>query len=154
MKEVWEGISKVKGTDKDSNLLMWGSVKSEATFEYRLELDANSDEALLYVHASAMKSKAKIGFFGGPGKELPLDQPDQDAVLRTLITDDSDSLVFRQESHDDMVIGRIDSVTTLTFEPDEVAMKAVLVAGSAVRGEGPASTDRNPGAGSRLSPGR
>ena len=133
--ETWEGTSTVKGSDKDSNVLMWASVKGEATTDYRLELDANADEAMLHVHMHSVKRKGQVGLLDLPGKPLPMDQSDRDLDLRAPITDDSDSLEFRQAIHTDLIVGALDSVSILTFVPDEVPLKAVLGVGSAVRGE-------------------
>jgi hypothetical protein len=132
--ETWEGTSTVKRSDKDSNRLMWGSVSGEATADYRLELDANADEALLHVHVHSVKGKGQFGILGGAGQPFSVDQPDRDIDLRAPITDDSDSLVFRQDIHTDLMVGALDSISILTFVPDEVPLKAVLAVGSAVRG--------------------
>lgn len=133
--ETWEGTAKVKGSDHDENLMMSGSISGEATSDYRLEIDANSDDAVLHIHVRSSKSTLQASMFGRQVQQMSLDQPTPDFDLRAAISDDAESLEFRRESHNDLLVGRIDSVSVLTLVPDEVPLTAVLVAGSAVRGE-------------------
>ncbi len=118
-KESWEWTLKVKASDKDRNELMEGTVSEESTSDFRLELDTGSDEAVLQVHMRPTKAKVRAGVFDRTAMSLSMDQPDQDFEWRAPIADDSTSLVFHKEARDDLVVGSIDSVWTLTLEPDD-----------------------------------
>lgn len=128
--EIWLG--KVKGGTKDEDSAgpfsadLVGGGNSDLT----LTLDMNGDVARLDVHMAASKHKMTMKAMGVKLQSMDVAQPARDTRTELPIPEDADNLVFRSDAENGGV--RVKSVVTLT--PTEVPLKAVLTAGSAVRG--------------------
>jgi hypothetical protein len=129
--EIWEGKIKSKDYDEDQAGVFSGTLVGGKTADLKLILDLNGDVAKLASHSDPSKHKMKMKIMGQTIQSMNVEQPAQDGSAEAPIPEEADSLVFAQESGENMGVS-MKSMITLT--PNEMPLRAVLSAGSAERG--------------------
>ncbi|MGH7511421.1 MAG: hypothetical protein ACREOQ_00720 [Gemmatimonadales bacterium] len=128
--ETWQGKVKGNTKDEDSAGPFSADVVGGGDGDLTLTLGMNGDVARLDVHTAASKRKMRMKATGVTLQSMDVAQPARDTRTELPIPEDAESLVFGGDADNGGV--RVKSVVTLT--PNEIPLKAVLTAGSAVRG--------------------
>jgi hypothetical protein len=129
--EIWEGKLKSKDYDEDQAGVFSGTLVGGKTADLKLILDLNGDVARLASHSDPSKHKMKMKIMGQTIQSMNFEQPAQDGSAEIPIPEPADELVFTEESGANTGV-YLKSMMTLT--PNEVPLRAVLTAGSAMRG--------------------
>jgi hypothetical protein len=129
--EIWEGKIKSKDSDEDQAGVFSGTLVGGKTADLKLILNMSGDVAKLASHSEASKHKMTMKIMGQKIQSMNVQQPAQDGSAETQIAEDAENLVFAQESGANTGV-YMKSVITLT--PNEIPLRAVLTASSALRG--------------------